>query len=313
MIQEQITTLTLPYPLGDKRVRVYVPAHEEGETFPVVYMTDGQNLFEDTDLRFGCWYTREAVAEERSRSGQAAIIVGIHNDESPRQRANELTPKSIGTVMLPPDMPEEERVHVNPSGEVFDDFVVNTVMPAVEAQFPVRKGRNETAFCGSSSGGLQSYFTALSHPDKFCAAGVFSPALMFYSPEDMRSWIASVMRDNMPYLYFYMGGGDELEQIRKEDEDRITEQLTARMVPTCLEKRLLADGTYEELPTAPCNDFRASALPRMTDAEIHSLPAERGTPRLNSFGRNRRKHQDYQSYKTVSYDRYRSLWTFNRC
>ena len=187
MIQEQITTLTLPYPLGDKRVRVYVPAHEEGETFPVVYMTDGQNLFEDTDLRFGCWYTREAVAEERSRSGQAAIIVGIHNGESPRQRANELTPKSIGTVMLPPDMPEEERVHVNPSGEVFDDFVVNTVMPAVEAQFPVRKGRNETAFCGSSSGGLQSYFTALSHPDKFCAAGVFSPALMFYSPEDMRS------------------------------------------------------------------------------------------------------------------------------
>ena len=75
----------------------------------------------------------------------------------------------------------------------------------------------------------------------------------------------------------------------KLDEDRITEQLTARMVPTCLEKRLLADGTYEELPTAPCNDFRASALPRMTDAEIHSLPAERGTPRLNSFGRNRRK------------------------
>ena len=54
MIQEQITTLTLPYPLGGKRVRVYVPAHEEGETFPVVYMTDGQNLFEDTDLRFGC-------------------------------------------------------------------------------------------------------------------------------------------------------------------------------------------------------------------------------------------------------------------
>ena len=247
MIQEQITTLTLPYPLGDKRVRVYVPAHEEGETFPVVYMTDGQNLFEDTDLRFGCWYTREAVAEERSRSGQAAIIVGIHNDESPRQRANELTPKSIGTVMLPPDMPEEERVHVNPSGEVFDDFVVNTVMPAVEAQFPVRKGRNETAFCGSSSGGLQSYFTALSHPDKFCAAGVFSPALMFYSPEDMRSWIASVMRDNMPYLYFYMGGGDELEQSARKA------QLRHPARPEAPRIRLGADlqGLPAHLPCAP--------------------------------------------------------------
>ncbi|MEF2884239.1 MAG: alpha/beta hydrolase-fold protein, partial [Ruminococcus sp.] len=83
MIQEQITTLTLPYPLGDKRVRVYVPAHEEGETFPVVYMTDGQNLFESENLQFGCWYTREAVAEERAQSGMAAIIVGIHNDDAP--------------------------------------------------------------------------------------------------------------------------------------------------------------------------------------------------------------------------------------
>lgn len=263
MIQEQITTLTLPYPLGDKLVRVYVPAHEEGETFPVVYMTDGQNLFEDTDLRFGCWYTREAVAEERSRSGQAAIIVGIHNDESPRQRANELTPKSIGTVMLPPDMPEEERVHVNPSGEVFDDFVVNTVMPAVEAQFPVRKGRNETAFCGSSSGGLQSYFTALSHPDKFCAAGVFSPALMFYSPEDMRSWIASVMRDNMPYLYFYMGGGDELEQILAIGMDRTYDILMELYPPEKLSSVILPDQKHHESAWAPIfKDFLHTFLVR---------------------------------------------------
>ena len=269
MIQEQITTLTLPYPLGDKRVRVYVPAHEEGETFPVVYMTDGQNLFEDTDLRFGCWYTREAVAEERSRSGQAAIIVGIHNDESPRQRANELTPKSIGTVMLPPDMPEEERVHVNPSGEVFDDFVVNTVMPAVEAQFPVRKGRNETAFCGSSSGGLQSYFTALSHPDKFCAAGVFSPALMFYSPEDMRSWIASVMRDNMPYLYFYMGGGDELEQILAIGMDRTYDILMELYPPEKLSSVILPDQKHHESAWAPIPEAPRIRL----GADLQGLPA----------------------------------------
>ena len=266
MIQEQITTLTLPYPLGDKRVRVYVPAHEEGETFPVVYMTDGQNLFEDTDLRFGCWYTREAVTEERRLSGQAAIIVGIHNDESPRQRANELTPKSIGTVMLPPDMPEEERVHVNPSGEVFDDFVVNTVMPAVEEQFPVRKGRNETAFCGSSSGGLQSYFTALTHPDKFCAAGVFSPALLFYSPEDMRSWIASVMRDKMPYLYFYMGGGDEFEQILAIGMDRTYDILMDFYPPEKLSSVILPDQKHHESAWAPIfKDFLHTFLARRAE------------------------------------------------
>ena len=47
MYPEKIFDMSLPYPeKGDKLVRVYVPEHEEGETFPVIYMTDGQNLFE---------------------------------------------------------------------------------------------------------------------------------------------------------------------------------------------------------------------------------------------------------------------------
>ena len=69
------------------------------------------------------------------------------------------------------------------------------------------------------------------------------------------------------------------------DENRITEQLAARMVPTCLEKRLLADGTWEALPTAPCNDFNATALSPMTHAEIHATPEVRAVPRIGNFGR----------------------------
>ena len=52
MLNEEIVTLNLPYPnRGDKKVRVYIPAHEEGETLPVVYMTDGQNLFDVEDQK----------------------------------------------------------------------------------------------------------------------------------------------------------------------------------------------------------------------------------------------------------------------
>ena len=68
-------------------------------------------------------------------------------------------------------------------------------------------------------------------------------------------------------------------------EDRITEQLTARMTPTCLEKRLLADGTYESLPTAPCNDFNATALTPMDHDDIHATPEVRAVPRIKNFGR----------------------------
>lgn len=212
MIEEKITEIFLPYPSdNDRLVRVYVPQHEEGETFPVIYMTDGQNVFDMAEDLYGCWKTNTAVREEKVNNSNAAIIVGIHSDDpkhpNPLKRTNELTPKSIGELVAP----DEIKKMLNPSGEVFDDFVVNVVMPAVEERVPVKKGRNNSALCGSSSGGLMTFFTCLSHPDKFCAAGVFSPTFMAYPTDDLRRWINEKIQQNMPYLYIYTGAGDDLE------------------------------------------------------------------------------------------------------
>ena len=68
-------------------------------------------------------------------------------------------------------------------------------------------------------------------------------------------------------------------------EDRVVRQLTPRMTPTCLPRRMLADGSFEALPTGPCNDFNATALPPMTHEEIHAAPETRAVPRLKNFGR----------------------------
>ena len=213
MIQETLTTLLLPYPdHADRTVRVYVPQHEEGEKLPVIYMTDGQNLFEDDTVKFGCWYTRETVREEQKVSGKGAIIVGIHNDESDMQRTKELSPKTIGEPLFPPDMPDELKKQMTPEGEIFDNFIVNTVMPAVEKQFPVKTGRNNTAFCGSSCGGMMAFFTAVNHPDIYCISGIFSPVFFVYRPDDLKNWVQKKLTDTMPYLYIYTGGGDELEK-----------------------------------------------------------------------------------------------------
>ena len=75
-------------------------------------------------------------------------------------------------------------------------------------------------------------------------------------------------------------------------ETRITEQLTARMTPTCLERRMLADGSFEALPTAPCHDFRENALEPMADELIHATPETRAVPRLKNFGREQRMKLD---------------------
>jgi alpha-glucosidase len=229
MISEVLTTLYLPYPGREKRtVRVFVPAHEENERLPVVYMTDGQNLFDRERSGFGCWYTREAVREERRVSGRAAILVGIHNADP--WRTNELMPGSIGEIQAP----EEELPSIMPAGEVFDSFVLDTVKPAVEAAFPVKRGRENAAVYGSSMGGLMAFFAALRHPEVYAATGVLSPAFLFYREVDMERWILSMLREEKPFLYLYSGAGDELEkQIRQSTEQ------TSRILQGCYPEELL--------------------------------------------------------------------------
>ena len=223
MNSEKLITLELAY-LGTKTktVRVFVPEHDDGELLPVIYMTDGQNLFEDNRPRqFGCWYTREAVKEERESSGKAAIIVGIHNDESPVQRAKELTPKSMGAIKFPDDMPEHIRKMMAPEGE-------------------------NTAFCGSSSGGLQAYFTALSHPDKFCMAGVFSPTFPMLYTKNVIRWTKETVGEIKPFIYIYSGANDRMEQEICESTKAVVEAISEFYPKEKLKVNILPNQPHHE-------------------------------------------------------------------
>ena len=263
MIKDSLTVLSLPYYTGrNKKVRVFVPEHEEGERLPVIYMTDGQNLFEDDNPgQFGCWYTREAVREVGK-----AIIVGIHNDEGEIRRTNELTPKSIGAIHYPAEIPEEMRKKIVPEGELFDDFVINTVIPEIEKRFPVERGRSAAAFCGSSSGGLEAYFTALSHPDSFCLSGVFSPAFPLYSVSDIVGWTAAKLSGSMPYLYFYSGAVGELEKAICESTQAVYDAIAEFYPPELLNEVILFDQPHHESAWAPIfKDFLYTFLTRRED------------------------------------------------
>ena len=213
MINEELIELSLPYKGNSKTVRVFVPEHDEDELMPVIYMTDGQNLFDDgRPGQLGCWYTREAVREERRKNSRAAVIVGIHNDEGQIRRACDLTFGSIGAIRFPEEMPLEIRKLMIPNGESFVEFVIETVMTEIEERFPVLTGRENIAFCGSSLGGLMSYYTVMSRSDIFCMGGVFSPAFSIYAAEDVIDRTRRICPNNAPHLYVYSGSGDVLEQ-----------------------------------------------------------------------------------------------------
>lgn len=204
--EEKLVTLRLPYPgREDRLVRVFVPACKEGETLPVIYMSDGQNLFDKETSGFGCWYVREAVRVEQRISGKAAVIVGIHNDDP--LRMDDLTPASIGELCS-----EETKTEIDPCGERFAAFLIHTVMPTIEMRFPVKSGRENTAFCGSSAGGMMAFFLALQYPELFSYAGVLSPAFLLYRDSDFDRWLRQHIHADEAFLYLYSGAGDPLEK-----------------------------------------------------------------------------------------------------
>ena len=87
-------------------------------------------------------------------------------------------------------------------------------MPEVEEKFPVKKGWENTAFCGSSMGGLQTFYMVMNNPDTFCMGGVFSPAFVLYVRDDLEKWVRekASAKGEKPFVYLYCGKGDPMEQ-----------------------------------------------------------------------------------------------------
>lgn len=226
MNNSELHKIYLPFPeKGDRVVWVYIPNHNDGEKLPVIYMTDGQNLFEKNMSSDSCWYVEKAVENEFVQTGKACAIVGIDNGNE--WRDDELTPASIGEVIMPESMDN----YTKSEGEVFDDFLMNTVIPYVEQNFSVRTYKRGRAICGSSSGGLQAFFAGMEHSDSFSFVGAFSPAFLLYSRDSWSKYLMSKIREDMPYLYIYTGSGDELEEQIFESVEMIYDLLPEVFYP----------------------------------------------------------------------------------
>lgn len=211
MINESITTIYL----SQAPVSVFVPEHEDGETLPVIYMTDAHDPFDDSKTG---WNIPESIRAERETGGKAAIVVSVSGDGMPREY----------------------------DGGVFEEYLINTVMPAVESRFPVKTGKENTALCGSSLGGARCFFTALSHPDIFGAAGVFSPCLMHYDFDELTGWIFQTVTEEPPYLYLYTGAGDETEQEIFQCAEQTYDMLMACYPPHLLNEVVLPEEKHNE-------------------------------------------------------------------
>lgn len=153
--------------LGNQRdLLVYLPpSYARGRRrYPVVYMHDGQNLF-DQATSFGEEWQVDETMEAAAAGGVEAIVVGIPN---------------MGDARLD----EYSPWHDAESGgggraDAYLDLLLETIKPVVDRDFRTLPGREHTAVAGSSMGGLVSLYAYFRRPDAFGAAGVMSPALWF--------------------------------------------------------------------------------------------------------------------------------------
>ena len=150
----------------ERIVRIYLPEDYDAtqEQYPVLYMHDGQNLFDDSTSYVGEWGVDEAINQLTQSTGFKLIIVGI--DHGSEKRMNELSPWA-------------NRRFGKAEGKEYMEFIVNDVKPYIDNHYRTLPARENTAILGSSMGGLISHYAIYNYPDLFSKAGIFSPSYWF--------------------------------------------------------------------------------------------------------------------------------------
>lgn len=224
-IKPKYETISLKYNNEkSKKIFVWTPKdynkNDKNKKYSVIYMCDGQNLFDENSTEKGCWSVAESVKSMIKNTGNSCIIVGIDNGDG--NRDNELTP-NIGNVRI-------DHRHLgnfeNGTGKEFSDFVVHTVMPYINQNYNTYTDKNHNAICGSSSGGLEAFYIGMEHNDKFCSIGALSPAFILFGEEDWNNYLKELsFNDDHPLIYIFNGDGDELESALMVDAKRMLKYL----------------------------------------------------------------------------------------
>ncbi len=180
------TSFFIPQLNRKRRIWVYLPEDYafNKKKYPVLYMHDGQNLFDAQTSSYGEWGVDEMM--DSIRMGKQCIIVGI--DHGDTKRLTEYNPYSSRFG------PGE--------GDAYVDFLVNTLKPYIDKTFRTKPTKESTFTAGSSMGGLISLYAVVKYPSVFGGAGIFSPA--FWIAPDLKKKIDSSSHLNSA-VYFVCG------------------------------------------------------------------------------------------------------------
>lgn len=221
-----------------RRVWIYLPpGYASGSTrYPVLYMHDGQNVFDNATSFVGEWGVDETLDSLNAVGDKDVIVVAV--DHGGDKRFDEYSPW-------------KNAKYGGGEGDKYIEFLVNTLKPYIDSHYRTLPDRLNTGVAGSSMGGLISLYAIVKHPEVFGRAGIFSPA--FWVAPEFYSFVSrspALPADSR--LYFVIGAQEAADSTEAASYVKNQEQMVDSLIVHGLRRDMnvvsysRADGKHSE-------------------------------------------------------------------
>ncbi|WP_018962938.1 alpha/beta hydrolase [Coprothermobacter platensis] len=209
----------IPQLRRSRTVRIYLPPDyfsNQERRYPVLYMQDGQNLFEPSVLSGYSWQVDKTLDDlfNMGSDKYGFIVVGIDSNTEGTKRLDEYCPWQCRIYETPDD--PWNYVLVDGEGDDYSAYIVDTLKPAIDEEFRTLSDREHTLVAGSSMGGLISLYMGLKYNGIFSKVGAFSTALLF-AYDEMADFISRVEIENPLRVWMYVGGNEVTDPDRPDE------------------------------------------------------------------------------------------------
>lgn len=162
--------------MDERVVSVYLPKSYDGSesAYPVMYMFDGQNAFEENEASYGKTWNLHEFLDNWEKE---IIVVALQSSPESDRRTAEYCPYHMA-----PRVWEGLRGRGRPTM----DFIAGVLKPMIDSRFRTMSNRACTGIMGASMGGLMSLFAVTAYNDVFSKAACVSPALSMCYPQLLR-------------------------------------------------------------------------------------------------------------------------------
>ena len=189
-------------------LRVWLPPgysqpENDGRHYPVLYLNDGQNLFDPATAYIGIDWQVDEAATRLIGEGKVPPLIVVGIDNAQKDRAKEYLPYRS---MHPPVF--------RPQGKHYPDFLLNEVMPFVCQRYRIARGPENTGLGGSSLGAIISLYTVMERPGVFGGLLLESPSLFISNRQLLKS--SRAFRQWPAKIFIAMG----TREAGNEDRDR---------------------------------------------------------------------------------------------